>query len=118
MRCYLHKAGFYVVALWAALTLNFFRTKWQWQVDDRQVAAPVATSIGRLDPAGRSAGTTLRPARLSPYGANGLPGSVHSIDHHLARPLQLHGKGKDGVHELLERVQLTPAEVMAQRRPA
>jgi ABC-type glutathione transport system ATPase component len=47
-------------------------------------------------------------ASLNPY---------HSIEHHLARPLQIHGKGKDGVHELLERVQLTPADVMARRRP-
>lgn len=47
-------------------------------------------------------------ASLNPY---------HSISHHLARPLQLHGKSPAGVPELLERVQLTPAEAFARRRP-
>ncbi|MFC0622509.1 ABC transporter ATP-binding protein [Kribbella deserti] len=53
-------------------------------------------------------------ASLNPY---------HSIAHHLARPLRLHGKGRtaseieNGVHRLLERVRLTPAEVVAARRP-
>lgn len=47
----------------------------------------------------------------------------HTIAHHLARPLRLHGHGKtaaeleQGVHRLLERVRLTPADVVAQRRP-
>jgi peptide/nickel transport system ATP-binding protein len=41
----------------------------------------------------------------------------HSVEHHLARPLRLHGKSPDGVAELLERVQLTPADSFARRRP-
>ncbi|NYI06763.1 ABC transporter ATP-binding protein [Allostreptomyces psammosilenae] len=47
----------------------------------------------------------------------------HSIEHHLARPLKLHGRGGDRaetrrqVEQLLERVNLTPAEDIAQRRP-
>ncbi len=47
-------------------------------------------------------------ASLNPY---------HSVAHHLARPLQLHGKSTDGVAELLERVQLIPADSFARRRP-
>ncbi|UED87708.1 ABC transporter ATP-binding protein [Streptomyces profundus] len=47
----------------------------------------------------------------------------HSIEHHLARPLRLHGKAKGQeetrrqVEQLLERVNLTPAADMAPRRP-
>ncbi|WP_265520259.1 ABC transporter ATP-binding protein [Oerskovia flava] len=47
----------------------------------------------------------------------------HSIEHHLERPLKLHKRAKgrgelEGqIHALLERVNLTPAEVMAKRRP-
>ncbi|MDT0268425.1 ATP-binding cassette domain-containing protein [Streptomyces sp. DSM 44915] len=47
----------------------------------------------------------------------------HSIEHHLARPLKLHGKTKgsaetrERVEQLLERVNLTPAADMAPRRP-
>ena len=47
----------------------------------------------------------------------------HSIEHHLARPLRLHGRSARGsaaqaaVDELLERVNLVPARVMATRRP-
>lgn len=47
----------------------------------------------------------------------------HSIGHHLARPLILHGKAKAGaeveagVRSLLERVRLEPADDVAQRRP-
>ncbi|GAB7193007.1 ATP-binding cassette domain-containing protein [Kineococcus sp. NUM-3379] len=47
----------------------------------------------------------------------------HSIEHHVARPLVIHGrtKGRAQTHqrvvEMLERVNLTPAEVMAARRP-
>jgi ABC-type glutathione transport system ATPase component len=47
----------------------------------------------------------------------------HTIEHHLARPLALHGKArgaaelKTAVHELLDRVRLSPAEAVAQRRP-
>ncbi|TCO42258.1 peptide/nickel transport system ATP-binding protein [Kribbella antiqua] len=49
-------------------------------------------------------------ASLNPY---------HSIAHHLERPLKLHGKSatEAAVHELLERVQLTPAAAIARRRP-
>jgi len=47
----------------------------------------------------------------------------HSIEHHIARPLRIHGRtsGRAQTHErvlqLLERVRLTPAEEVAQRRP-
>ena len=47
----------------------------------------------------------------------------HSIEHHLARPLRLHGRAARGsaaqgaVDELLERVNLVPARTMATRRP-
>ena len=47
----------------------------------------------------------------------------HSIEHHLARPLILHGKAKGraevqaGVRRLLERVRLEPVDDVAQRRP-
>ncbi|WP_095757048.1 ABC transporter ATP-binding protein [Streptomyces xinghaiensis] len=47
----------------------------------------------------------------------------HTIEHHLVRPLKLHGraKGKDElrrqVEQLLERVNLTPGASVAQRRP-
>ncbi|TFD50243.1 ABC transporter ATP-binding protein [Cryobacterium frigoriphilum] len=46
----------------------------------------------------------------------------HTVSHHLARPLQLHGQiGSDGVNaevvRLLERVQLEPAALIAERRP-
>ena len=47
----------------------------------------------------------------------------HSIEHHLARPLRLHGQATKGpalqeaVDELLERVNLVPARTMATRRP-
>ncbi|SOD62357.1 peptide/nickel transport system ATP-binding protein [Streptomyces zhaozhouensis] len=47
----------------------------------------------------------------------------HSIEHHLARPLKLHGRARGaeeirrGVEQLLERVNLTPADEMAPRRP-
>jgi len=53
-------------------------------------------------------------ASLNPY---------HSIAHHLERPLKLHEKARGaqelerGVHSLLERVRLTPADVVAKRRP-
>ncbi|MDI2126076.1 ABC transporter ATP-binding protein [Yinghuangia seranimata] len=47
----------------------------------------------------------------------------HTVEHHLARPLRLHGSygGKAEVHaevlRLLERVSLTPAEQFARKRP-
>lgn len=46
----------------------------------------------------------------------------HTVAHHLERPLKIHGvaKGRDvepAVHELLERVNLTPAEIFAAKRP-
>ncbi|MET4225350.1 ABC transporter ATP-binding protein [Oerskovia enterophila] len=47
----------------------------------------------------------------------------HTIAHHIERPLRLHGKAKgreeidEQVHQLLERVNLTPAPVVAARRP-
>jgi ABC-type glutathione transport system ATPase component len=47
----------------------------------------------------------------------------HSIEHHIARPLKIHGRTKtqedtrQRVHEMLERVNLTPAESIAPRRP-
>ncbi|ANC31568.1 ATP-binding cassette domain-containing protein [Isoptericola dokdonensis] len=52
-------------------------------------------------------------ASLNPY---------HPVRHHLERPLKIHGvaKGKDvepAVHALLERVNLTPPEVFAAKRP-
>lgn len=53
-------------------------------------------------------------ASLNPY---------HSIWHHLARPLRLHGRARTrrevdaGVERLLERVRLTPAEEFADKHP-
>ncbi|WP_248704723.1 ABC transporter ATP-binding protein [Curtobacterium sp. MWU13-2055] len=53
-------------------------------------------------------------ASLNPY---------HSIGHHLARPLQLHGRAstradvEQKIHELLERVRLTPAREVAAKHP-
>jgi ABC-type glutathione transport system ATPase component len=53
-------------------------------------------------------------ASLNPY---------HSVRHHLERPLRLHGAARTAaevdhaVHELLERVRLTPTAVVAGRRP-
>jgi len=53
-------------------------------------------------------------ASLNPY---------HTIAHHLARPVQLHhpelsaGQVHERVLQLLERVRLTPADVVAARRP-
>ncbi|WP_337062597.1 ABC transporter ATP-binding protein [Kineococcus sp. G2] len=47
----------------------------------------------------------------------------HTVEHHIARPLQLHGRTRgtertrERVLELLERVNLTPAADMAVRRP-
>lgn len=47
----------------------------------------------------------------------------HSIEHHISRPIRIHGRanGAAAVHEkvleMLERVNLTPAEDMAARRP-
>jgi peptide/nickel transport system ATP-binding protein len=47
----------------------------------------------------------------------------HTIEHHLTRPLILHGRARTNkeaqslVRELLDRVGLTPAEDIAQRRP-
>ncbi|MGP3966306.1 ABC transporter ATP-binding protein [Streptomyces sp. 6N223] len=47
----------------------------------------------------------------------------HTVEHHLARPLKLHGRTRGRaetrkqVEQLLERVNLTPARDMAQRRP-
>ncbi|MBT2485121.1 MULTISPECIES: ABC transporter ATP-binding protein [unclassified Microbacterium] len=47
----------------------------------------------------------------------------HSVEHHLERPLRLHGvttgarETRERVHELLERVNLTPAEVFAAKKP-
>ncbi|PCN48149.1 dipeptide/oligopeptide/nickel ABC transporter ATP-binding protein [Curtobacterium sp. 'Ferrero'] len=47
----------------------------------------------------------------------------HTIGHHLARPLRLHGKVRSRddertqVRRLLERVRLTPADDIAERRP-
>jgi peptide/nickel transport system ATP-binding protein len=47
----------------------------------------------------------------------------HSIEHHIARPLKIHGRTKtqEDTHrrvlEMLERVNLTPAENIAPRRP-
>jgi peptide/nickel transport system ATP-binding protein len=43
---------------------------------------------------------------------------AHRVGYHLARPLRLHGAGGPGaVHELLERVNLTPADVYARKFP-
>ena len=52
-------------------------------------------------------------ASLNPY---------HTVAHHLERPLQLHGVAsgaelEPAVHGLLERVNLTPAETYAAKRP-
>jgi peptide/nickel transport system ATP-binding protein len=53
-------------------------------------------------------------ASLNPY---------HTVEHHLARPLTLHGKVtkrseiRDAVYSLLERVQLGPVEEMAAKHP-
>jgi peptide/nickel transport system ATP-binding protein len=53
-------------------------------------------------------------ASLNPY---------HSVGHHLARPIRLHHSGmpaeavRQRVHELLERVRLTPAGQVARRKP-
>ncbi|WP_309065693.1 ABC transporter ATP-binding protein [Microbacterium sp.] len=47
----------------------------------------------------------------------------HTIEHHIARPLRIHGRTsgaaetRERVQQLLERVSLTPAEEVAQRRP-
>ena len=47
----------------------------------------------------------------------------HSIEHHIARPLRIHRRTRTGdethrkVLEMLERVNLTPAEAIAPRRP-
>ena len=47
----------------------------------------------------------------------------HTVEHHLARPLRLHGRaaGADevaaGVRQLLERVRLTPTEEYAEKHP-
>jgi len=47
----------------------------------------------------------------------------HTVEHHLARPLKLHGRARGReetrrmVEQLLERVNLTPAADIAQRRP-
>ena len=47
----------------------------------------------------------------------------HTVEHHLARPLLLHGKANSGaevragVRRLLERVRLEPVDDVAQRRP-
>ena len=47
----------------------------------------------------------------------------HSIEHHIARPLRIHGRTRTAaethhrVLEMLERVNLTPAEVIAAKRP-
>ncbi len=47
----------------------------------------------------------------------------HTIEHHLARPLRLHGRTRgraetrEQVEQLLERVNLVPARQLAQRRP-
>lgn len=47
----------------------------------------------------------------------------HTIGHHIERPLRIHGKARsssevrEGVEELLERVNLTPAASFADRRP-
>ncbi|MEE1941196.1 oligopeptide/dipeptide ABC transporter ATP-binding protein [Streptomyces sp. TRM 70361] len=47
----------------------------------------------------------------------------HTVEHHLARPLRLHGRAKGGeearrlAERLLERVSLTPAADIARRRP-
>ncbi|NUU22757.1 MAG: ABC transporter ATP-binding protein, partial [Streptomycetaceae bacterium] len=48
---------------------------------------------------------------------------IHTVEHHIARPLQLHGprRGRAELHAevlaLLERVSLTPAEQFARKRP-
>ncbi|WP_213455205.1 ABC transporter ATP-binding protein [Rhizomonospora bruguierae] len=48
---------------------------------------------------------------------------AHSVGYHLRRPLRLHGLAKDsaseqrGVHDLLDRVNLRPVEVVARRYP-
>jgi ABC-type glutathione transport system ATPase component len=51
-------------------------------------------------------------ASLNPY---------HTVAHHLERPLRIHGVEKaavgPAVHDLLERVNLTPAAVFAAKRP-
>jgi ABC-type glutathione transport system ATPase component len=52
-------------------------------------------------------------ASLNPY---------HTVAHHLERPLQLHGVARGdalepAVHDLLERVNLTPPELYAVKRP-
>lgn len=47
----------------------------------------------------------------------------HSVEHHLERPLRLHGvttgaeETRERVHELLDRVNLTPADVFAAKKP-
>lgn len=47
----------------------------------------------------------------------------HSVAHHLERPLRLHGRARGRaaieaeVHRLLDRVQLTPTDVFAQKKP-
>ena len=49
--------------------------------------------------------------------------AFHSVGHHLERPLKLHKRAKSAselqgqIVELLERVNLTPGDVMAKRRP-
>ncbi|MGW6929261.1 ABC transporter ATP-binding protein [Lentzea sp. NPDC054927] len=41
----------------------------------------------------------------------------HTVEHHLARPLRLHGRARSEVPQLLERVSLTPAGDFVHRRP-
>ncbi len=47
----------------------------------------------------------------------------HTISHHLERPLRIHGKAttsdevREQVHRLLDRVNLTPASVIAKKKP-
>jgi peptide/nickel transport system ATP-binding protein len=99
----------------------------------------VARLLARLEPA--TAGTlTLAGENVPLRGhrvARSYPGRVqlifqdpfaslnpiHTVEHHLARPLKLHGPRRSGsqthaeVLRLLERVNLTPAEQFARKRP-
>jgi peptide/nickel transport system ATP-binding protein len=53
-----------------------------------------------------------------PYGSLN---PAHTVEHHLRRPLEVHGRGGGReaarIHELLAAVGLTPPDVMAARRP-
>jgi ABC-type glutathione transport system ATPase component len=83
----------------------------------------------RLDSASEDKGTLVTGARYrrevqmvfqDPFASLN---PFHSIEHHIARPLKIHGRTKTQddtrarVLEMLERVNLTPAEAIAPRRP-